>query len=382
MKRAIFSYVDGDRRNHPGNDNLDTARVNLVIGLGDKAVLASADLYTRLRQDYPNAEISLCSTAGEIFDDSVQEGSVSVTAVEFEKTRVRSAMVDIADFNSRSYEAGKALIAKLMPFDELAYILVFSDGSRVNGSELVNGINSQTQGKVPVTGGLAGDGAAFQSTLVGLNAQPGYGHIVAIGLYGSDLEVSHGSMGGWESFGPERTITRSKANQLFAIDDESALDLYKKYLGPYAKELPGSALLFPLLVRLSNEEEPVVRTILSIDEGTRSMFFAGDVPEGAGVRFMKANFDRLVDAASAAAGQTLTAESRKRPSLSVLISCVGRKLILANRVTEEVEAVKEVFGDTTLITGFYSYGEIAPPAPRAQCQLHNQTMTITNLSER
>lgn len=382
MKRAIFSYLDGDRRSHPGNDNLDAAKVNLVIGLGDKAVLASADFYTRLRQDYPNAEISLCSTAGEIFDDSVQEGSVSLTAVEFEKTLVRSAMVDIADFNGCSYEAGKALIEKLMAFDELSYILVFSDGSKVNGSELVNGINSQTQGNVPVTGGLAGDGAAFQSTLVGLNAQPGYGHIVAIGLYGRDLGVSHGSMGGWESFGPERTITRSKANQLFAIDDESALDLYKKYLGPYAKELPGSALLFPLLVRLSNEEEPVVRTILSIDEGTRSMFFAGDVPEGAGVRFMKANFDRLVDAASAAAGQTLTEQSGKRPSLSILISCVGRKLILANRVTEEVEAVKEVFGDTTLITGFYSYGEIAPPAPRAQCQLHNQTMTITNLFER
>ncbi|HEV2483124.1 MAG TPA: FIST N-terminal domain-containing protein [Puia sp.] len=382
MKRAVFSYLDGERRDHPGNDVLDEAKVNLVIGLGDKTALADSTFYTKLHQDYPNAEIVLCSTAGEIFDDSVQDSSVSVTAVEFEKTLARSAVVDIKDFNGCSYEAGKALIGNLMAFDDLSYILVFSDGSQVNGSELVNGVNSQVQGKVPVTGGLAGDGAAFQSTLVGLNAQPGHGQIVAIGLYSKNLEVSHGSMGGWESFGPERTITRSKANQLFVIDDESALDLYKKYLGPYAKELPGSALLFPLMVRLSGDEEPVVRTILSIDEASRSMFFAGDVPEGASVRFMKANYDRLVDAASTAANQALTEQCSTRPSLSILISCVGRKIILAGRVAEEVEAVKEVFGDKTLITGFYSYGEIAPPFAGTPCQLHNQTMTITNLSER
>ena len=381
MRTAIFSLQGREWRGHPDNDNLEKSKVSLVIALGDKAVLAPDDFYGQLRRDYPKAEVVLCSTAGEIFGDSVHEGSASVTAVEFENTQVRSAMVNIADFNGCSLEAGKALVSNLMAFDQLSYILVLSDGSKVNGSELVKGINSKVQDDVPVTGGLAGDGAAFKSTLVGLNAKPGHGQIVAIGLYGSHLQVSHGSMGGWESFGPERTITRSKGNQLFMIDDESALHLYKKYLGPYAEELPGSALLFPLMVRLSNGEEPVVRTILSIDEESGSMFFAGDVPQGAGVRFMKANFDRLVDAASAAANQTLTAQ-RTKPSLSVLISCVGRKIILGNRVTEEVEAVKEVFGDKTLVTGFYSYGEIAPPFARTQCQLHNQTMTITNFSER
>jgi hypothetical protein len=393
MKTAIFSYQNGDCCAHPGNDPIDRSKINLVMAMGDKAMVAPAAFYSQLRGEYPNAEIVLCSTAGEIFDDGVQEGSASVTAVEFEKTLVRSARVDIADFAGCSYEAGKALVAELMAFDELSYILVLSDGGSVNGSELVKGINSQVQDRVLVTGGLAGDGTAFKSTVVGLNAQPGYGQIAAVGLYGSAVQVSHGSMGGWESFGPERIISRSKGNQLFMIDDEYALDLYKKYLGPYADELPGSALLFPLLVRVSNEEEPVVRTILSIDEEAKSMRFAGDVPEGASVRFMKANFDRLVDAASAAANQAIGGGATGggvagagvfggKPSLSVLISCVGRKIILGNRVSEEVEAVKDVFGGKTLLTGFYSYGEIAPHSSRVQCQLHNQTMTITNFSER
>lgn len=382
MKTAIFSYQEQQRRVHANNHLLDGPKVSLVMAFGDKVTLEPADFYDRLRADYPQAEIVLCSTAGEIFDDSVHEGSVSVTAVQFEKTQVRSAMVNIADFDGSSYRAGKALIENLMAFEALSYVLILSDGSRVNGSELVKGVNSQIQENVPVTGGLAGDGAAFKSTLVGLNARPLDGQIVAIGLYGSDLQVSHGSMGGWESFGPERKITRSMGNQLFMIDDESALDLYKKYLGAYANELPGSALLFPLMVRLSSEEAPVVRTILSIDEESRSMFFAGDVPEGASVRFMKANFDRLIDAAGSAANHTISGQPSNQPSLSLLISCVGRKIILGNRVSEEVEAVKEIFGSKTLLTGFYSYGEIAPPLPRAQCQLHNQTMTITNISER
>jgi hypothetical protein len=68
-------------------------------------------------------------------------------------------------------------------------------------------------------------------------------------------------------------------------------------------------------------------------------------------------------------------------SVAILVSCVGRKLVMGNRVDEEVEAVGEVFGSKATLTGFYSYGEISPFTPGASCKLHNQTMTITYLSE-
>ena len=203
---------------------------------------------------------------------------------------------------------------------------------------------------------------------------------MAIAFYGSHLKIAHGSMGGWEMFGPERTVTKSAANQLFEINGESALGVYKKYLGHYANELPGSALLFPLSVKLAAGSEPVVRTILKIDNESGSMVFAGDVPEGSPVRFMKANFDKLIEAASEAAQQTFE-KTDENPKLAILISCVGRKLILGSRTEEEVEAVYEAFGKNTLLTGFYSYGEIAPVAAKTNCQLHNQTMTITTFDE-
>jgi len=106
-----------------------------------------------------------------------------------------------------------------------------------------------------------------------------------------------------------------------------------------------------------------------------------DLPEGALARFMKANFNRLVDGAYGAA-KTSTEIGGSAPDLAILISCVGRKLVLQQMVEDEVESVREVLGERAVLTGFYSYGEICPSAPNASCDLHNQTMTITTLSER
>jgi hypothetical protein len=168
---------------------------------------------------------------------------------------------------------------------------------------------------------------------------------------------------------------------LMELDGQSALSLYKKYLGDLAAGLPGAALLFPLSIRVNDGDTPVVRTILSIDQEESTMTFAGDMPQGSYARMMKANFDRLIDGASAAAsssGEPLGADS---PDLAILISCVGRKLVLGPRTEEEVENVRDVLGERAVLTGFYSYGEIAPFAESTRCELHNQTMTITTFSE-
>jgi hypothetical protein len=381
MKVLISSYNNGQIANSRQNGEIDHKKVQFVLGFGTKDLLKEAAFYNELCQQYPAAAIVLCSTAGEIFDEKVSDNSVSVTAVEFDKTIVKTTSVNIEDYNNNSYDAGLALVKQLEISDDLCYIMILSDGGKVNGSELVNAINSFIEHKVPVTGGLAGDGTNFSSTLVGLNKVPVQGEMVAIAFYSRHLKVAHGSMGGWEMFGPERIVTSSKANELFEINNENALEVYKKYLGPYADELPGSALLFPLSIKFSATDDPVVRTILSINNESKSMVFAGDVPEGSLVRLMKANFDKLIDAASEAAQQTFNSKLVPDPSLALLISCVGRKIILDSRIEEEVEAVRQVFSEKTLLTGFYSYGEISPFSASTKCELHNQTMTITTFDE-
>jgi len=278
------------------------------------------------------------------------------------------------------YETGKFLFDALYK-EDLNAIFILSDGTRINGGDLVDGLNEQNHKHIPITGGLAGDAARFNKTLVGLNEPASEGNIVAVGFYGHDLQVGHSSLGGWDEFGKERIITKSYQNILYEVDDENALDLYKHYLGPYAEELPGSALLFPLSLNMENAGQNLVRTILGVNDADKSMTFAGNLPEGSKVRFMKANFEKLVTASSIAAEKSRVQHDQD-PDLAILISCIGRKLVLQDRTEDEVLAAKSIFGPNACITGFYSYGEISPLQPLSKCELHNQTMTITTFSER
>jgi hypothetical protein len=134
-----------------------------------------------------------------------------------------------------------------------------------------------------------------------------------------------------------------------------------------------------LSIKNQENNQSIVRTILSINEDEQSLTFAGNIPQGSLAQLMKANFDRLIEGASNAA--TTTLEKLNSPDLAILISCVGRKLVLNQRIEEEVEVIRDIFGKDTAITGFYSYGEISPVKGFSNCELHNQTMTITTMSE-
>jgi hypothetical protein len=360
------------------NDNLDYLNCNLVIAFGSTEILSDSFLYDNIKATYPNAHVLMNSTSGEIIDRQVNDDTVSLMAIEFSKTKIKTAYTNISAVRN-SFDAGYFLARALDPLN-LTNVLVISDGQKVNGSDLVLGLQEFLPKGTIITGGLAGDGARFKKTLVGLNEAPSEGRIVAIGFYGKNLTVTHGSVGGWDAFGPERLVTKSKGNILYELDGMSALDIYKSYLGEYADELPGSGLLFPLSIRKDENSESIVRTILSIDEDAKSVTFAGNMPEGFYATLMNANFDRLIEGASSAAVHSMK-NILEKPDLAILISGVGRKLVLNQRIEEEVEVVKAVYGEKTAITGFYSNGEISPPFNLMKCELHNQTMTITTLSE-
>ncbi len=361
------------------NIPLSANSYQLVLVFADRFLLEDKNLISTLQQTFPSATVVSCSTSGEIYNRQVYDKSLVATAVHFEKTELVFAKANSADFDN-THNLGKNIAAQL-PAAGLKYVLTISNGGKVNGSELVSAINETVGDNVIVTGGLAGDGARFEKTLVGLNDEINEGMVVLIGFYGEGLKVGYGLNGGWEVFGPERMITKSEQNVLYEIDHQSALQLYKKYLGKYASELPGSALLFPLAIKTGADEVTIVRTILTIDEEKQTMTFAGNVPVGAKVRLMKANFDQLIFSAGEAAALANDLLANTPPQLVLLISCVGRKLVLGKRIDEEVEAASDIFPGSPAITGFYSYGEISPLKKNTSCELHNQTMTITTLSE-
>ena len=377
-------WVDIDNKQLSGEPQL-------VLAFGGRELVEDESVYTHIKEQYPQADIVSVSTAGEILDNTVSDNTVSVTAVHFEKTKIKTLTIEIPD-TPEEPDCEHILSQKIPELisDDLRHILVFSDGLNVNGSKLASVLAKVLPNNVTVTGGLSGDGAKFKATAVGLNDVAKSRQIVVIGLYGDALSIGYGSLGGWDSFGITKTITKSEGNVLYELDGEPALDVYKRYLGDKASELPSSGLLFPveLCMECKNGTDDVklVRTLLAIDEESKSITFAGDMPEGIPARLMKANFDRLIDGADGAAKQSRTMLGDTDAQLAILVSCVGRKLVLKERIEDEIDAVKSVVGDNTAITGFYSYGEICPSMDSdgksgAVCQLHNQTMTITMLSE-
>ena len=359
-------------------DEFNSLTANLVLAFGERVFLEKTAPYQKLKSLYPNANIVICSSSGQISNMNLVQNNLVATAIAFEKTKIKVTEIDIL-LNPDIKLLGKKIKDDLLS-DDLKSILVISEGSLINGTELINELILQTREAVPIFGGLAGDEYNFEKTIVGLNSDASPGKIVAIGFYGDNIHFGFASEGGWSDFGPEREVTHSEKNILYKIGDRFALDLYKEYLGKYAEELPGSSLYFPLSMKENAMSEPVVRTILSIDEEKKSMTFAGDIPIGSQVRLMKGNFDKLIDASYSAASLIHKNQSNK-PELALLVSCVGRKIVLGDRIEEEIEVVKEVFGDKMLVCGFYSYGEISPTLNKVACELHNQTMTITTIYE-
>lgn len=359
--------------------SLNEKNCQLVLVFGAPELISGSTVVDHFKDMYPSANIVLASTAGEINNGHLFDQSIVATAIEFEKTNLKCVKTTISE-HSNSFEAGSSL-AKLLHADDLSGILVIADGTLIDGGQLVDGFNSNNSLNIPVTGGLAGDAARFEKTFTGLNEAPSQGNIIAIGFYGKAIHIGHGSMGGWDEFGIERTITESNRYVLNKLDEKSALDLYKDYLGEFAKDLPGAALLFPLSMKPMNATKTLVRTVLAINDNDKSMTFAGNMPEGSRVRLMRANFDKLIGAAAIAAQDSLIGLKETKPDLTLLISCVGRKIVLDNRTEEELYAAEEVVGKDTVITGFYSYGGLSPFGKGTPCELHNQTMTITTFSE-
>lgn len=369
---------------------LHAVNPDLILVFGSPEIVCADGFYQTLTSALPRGALIGCSTAGEIASDDVHEQSCILTAIGFEQTPVHiqtQACPFGADAHAIGQSLGQALLAARP--ESLRCVLLFARGTDINGSALIDGLQATLGNQVVIAGGLAGDDGAFRHTVTispdGISDQT----IVAAGLYGDAVILRNGSAGGWHPFGPTRRVTKSQGNILYTLDDEPALDLYKRYLGDYASGLPASGLLFPFeMLNETAESVGLIRTLLGVNEAEQSLTFAGEIREGGFVRMMHSSTDQLVLGAEQAADLCLQSDqspAAATQALAVLVSCVGRKLVMGDRLVEEVDSVQEKLASTlnipVEICGFYSYGEINPHGQLQTCQLHNQTMTIAVIQE-
>jgi hypothetical protein len=357
---------------------VDKGCADLVLIFGDREAIKNDNYLKSLQEFYPNAQLVGCSSSGNILGEEISSAPIVGTAICLEHGYVKVVSKSFTQDDNQQVMT-KELVESL-PQEDLKHIFILSDGLNINGSALAEGVNEAVKNEISTTGGLAGDGTDFQETWVLADDEVKQNKVVAIGFYGQELTVESGCYSGWDEFGIFRRITKSKNNVLYEIDGEPALELYKKYLGVYASDLPSSALDFPISIKKDNDAEPIIRTILGINEEENSLTFAGDVPEGYLARLMKTNIDGLVDGSEIAAQQI--DKINDKTALGLVVSCVGRRLVLKQLTDEELESIGATLGTNVQLVGFYSYGELAPFSNElTSCSLHNQTMTLTVIYE-
>lgn len=378
MEIETLELVDNDFQIIESHSSEDY-KPQIVFLFGDTEQFKDPQHYSNIRKRYPDANILGCSSSGNVLGVEVSNSSIVATSVQFKSARVKLISLDFTPgYSPQALEEKLAKSISDLNETDIKHLFVLSDGLSMNGSDLVKGINKTA--KVPVTGGMAGDGDRFQETWIVANDVPHQNRIAILAFYGDSLTTSHGCYAGWSEFGTERVITKSINNVLYEIDGQPALDLYKAYLGDYAADLPNSGLRFPLSIKENDSDAEVIRTLLGVNEEDKSITFAGNVPEGFRARLMKPDLDVLIDGAGVAAQNTL--KGNDLTALGLVVSCVGRKIIMGQMVEEELDAVEDILGNQVKLCGFYSYGEISPMNNNdASCSLHNQTMTLTTIYE-
>lgn len=352
--------------------------VSFVLIFASRGQMESATWLPLVQQKYPGINIISCSTSGEVYLSELKEEAVTGMAVAFAKTQT-----EVYTASLKGKDQSKALgreLASNFSKPGLKHVLVFGDGWLVNGSDMIRGMYEVLTQGVSVSGGLAGDGANFSKTLVGLNSQIDQRMAVAIGLYGDHIDIGFGSHGGWSELGDSFIVTESAGREVLKLGNERAFDLYEQFLGDDADGLPGTALLYPVAVWLPGAEDYVVRTVFNIDEVRGSITLGEAVPKGTRLQFMRARFDDLLQGVKKAAEEAKRNLSQT-PELALMVSCIGRKLLFNQQIEEEISATHNVLGKDACIGGFYSYGEICP-VNKDLAALHHQMLTLTVFAER
>jgi len=351
----------------------------LVLVFASSSVIRKEWIYEQLHTLYPHADIIFASASWEIYQDEVYDNSISVTAIYFEKSSIKVHEETIHN-GEESYDVWQKWISYLETKD-LSHVLVFSEGNTTNGDRLVRWARSALDDKISMSWWLAGGWLDFEISYTSCNKPPDdIKKVIFIWIYGKNISIGTGSFWGWDNFWLKRVVTKSKWNIVYEFDGKPALDLYELYLWNLAEGLPTTGLLFPISISQVGSQKSVVRTLVDTNPQDRSITFAGDIPEGCYAQLMRANFERLIEGSTQAGEQSVA--HTKKPDFALLISCIWRRLVLKQRIEEEIEALREILGDECNFSGFYSYWEIGPSgSDMKDCQLHNQTMTITLFKE-
>ncbi len=319
-----------------------------------------------------------CTTDGEISSDGFSTDSAVLGAIATDQITFETVIAK--NISRDSEQAGRELAAGFS--ESVRYVQLFSDGLTGDGSAILRGMASEFAGTIPVSGGTSGDSGKFVKTWQFLGDQVYTDAAVAIGFCG-DFRLGTGVRSGWSRIGLPKKVTRADGNVLFELNGESALNVYERFLGKHAENLPAVGVEYPLGIvnkidGADEDEQLLLRATMSVDRQEGSIRFAGEIPEGAMVYLTCGDKSSILDATGEAIAQALDDLGEDRqPSIVFFYSCMARKTLLGLRIKDEIERVCSQLQPDVPVLGFYTYGEYCRAGCEQPSQLHNETATLS-----
>lgn len=344
------------------------------------SVKQDSDAVCRLLND-EGIEIFGSTTSGEFISPEISEGGIVIMMLDMNPAYFKIVFFETGD--SSTYETSKQLgIEGQKVFANSAFIIA-SGWLHTDGEQIIKGIEEGFGSDVTVFGGMAGDDLALRAPMVFTYGKQSATGLVAIIIDEDKIDINGIATCGWKPIGITKTITKSSGNNVYTIDDKPALDLVVKYLGLNIDNEPGDNVVanlgayYPL--QLEREDAPpVMRTAMLGNKEDRSLICAGNVPQGAKVRFsLPPDFD-IIDTVVAECNE-LKNEKQHDADAMIMFSCISRYLSFGLMTSEEIEQVQQVWN--TPFIGFFSYGEFGK-SKKGKHEFHNNTCCVVVLKEK
>jgi len=368
-------------------NQLNTSNTDLIIIFASPTYVVPEILPVIARTLKPKNLIG-SSTGGIILSNGVTNRGIALLGINSDEMNFGiSAINELGTKNIRDagFELARKASLDLKKSHREAF-LIFAEGIEQDNLQFISGVKESLGIGFPILGAISSDDFKYKKLSQFFQDQILQHSAVGL-LLGGNFHMSIGSKQNFKPLGKPRTITKTDGYIIRTIDHKPAIDIYKHFLGDKTEgmntnTLNSYAAMYPLGIYLEESNQYLLRNIIDILEDG-SIVCHGGFPVGAEVHLMISNKDLCFASAIKAAEYVKASLAEKPIKLLLIFESLARHKILGRSAFKEIQAIKDVLGQTIPILGMCSYGEIGPYETIHNIKniyLHNESIHLMAIS--
>jgi len=334
-------------------------------------------LLNLINRTFPGIELIGCTADGEMTSaGGYVEDSVSLTLFCSDTIDIRAGVG--RDTSTDPAKSARQAVQQALHnlTGEPVLALTMPDGLSTMSYPMLNEMQSMLGSHVPIVGGASADQVLY-SKLDYRTQQFFHDEVLSdatpVLLFSGPLLFALGVQSGWTPLGIKKYVTAENAGEVFDLEGMPPLKLYQHYLGESIADNRAMLGTFPLAVHEQDSDLFYLRVASKLDAETGYMKFSGDVPNGSCVQLTQAMRHQVIQGVNKSVLDAMNRYPGEQPEIALTFSCTGRKMALGSKTYLEIERVMDLLGKKTKVSGFYTFGEIAPLTIPGQSHYHNAT---------